>query len=78
MCQPELSTIGSHVQLLSVIVQKAGQKYISMRTKQGLAALKAAGKELGRPKGSQNKKARVLDPYKDQIIKYLKFNYFLF
>ena len=60
MCQPELSTIGSHVQLLSVIVQKAGQKYISMRPKQVLAVLKVAGKELSRPKGSQNKKARVL------------------
>jgi DNA invertase Pin-like site-specific DNA recombinase len=55
------------VQLLSVIVQKAGQKYISMRTKQGLAALKAAGKELGRPKGSQNKKARVLTSTKIKL-----------
>jgi len=50
LCQPELSTIGSHVQLLSVIVQKAGQKYISMRPKQVLAVLKVAGKELSRPK----------------------------
>ena len=72
--QPELSTIGGHGKLLSAVYSyfaEAEQKYISMRTKQGLAALKAAVKELGRPKGSQNKKARVLDPYKDQIIKYL-------
>ena len=39
---------------------KSGQKYISMRPKQVLAVLKVAGKELSRPKGSQNKKARVL------------------
>ena len=72
--QPELSTTGAHGRLLSAVYgyfAEAEQKYISMRTKQGLAALKAAGKELGRPKGSQNKKARVLDQYKDQIIKYL-------
>lgn len=72
--QPELSTIGAHGRLLSAVYgyfAEAEQKYISMRTKQGLAALKAASKELGRPKGSKNRKARVLDPYKDQIIKYL-------
>ncbi|MEM7374981.1 MAG: hypothetical protein AAF587_40685 [Bacteroidota bacterium] len=46
--------------------------YISMRTKQGLAALKAKGVKLGRPKGSKNKKGRVLDPHRQAIKKYLE------
>ena len=68
--QPELSTIGGHGKLLSAVYSyfaEAEQKYISMRTKQGLAALKAAGKELGRPKGSQNKKARDLTSTKIKL-----------
>jgi len=44
------------VQLLSVIVQKAGQKYISMRPKQVLAVLKVARKELSRPKVVKTRK----------------------
>lgn len=36
------------------------------RTKQGLAAARAMGKVLGRPKGAKNK-TRVLDPYKEEI-----------
>jgi DNA invertase Pin-like site-specific DNA recombinase len=42
-----------------------------MRTKQGLAAARAQGKVLGRPKGSKNKE-RVLDPFKSEILGYLK------
>lgn len=42
-----------------------------MRTKQGLAAARAKGKKLGRPKGSRDKE-RVLDPYRDQILEYLE------
>ncbi len=42
-----------------------------MRTKQGLAAARASGKKLGRPKGSHDKE-RVLDPYWEQIKKYLQ------
>jgi DNA invertase Pin-like site-specific DNA recombinase len=42
-----------------------------MRVRQGLAAARAKGVKLGRPKGSRNKK-RVLDPYRDEILKYLK------
>ena len=42
-----------------------------MRVKQGLAAAKAKGIKLGRPKGSRNKK-RVLDPYRNEILKYLR------
>ena len=45
--------------------------YISLRTKQGLAAAKAKGKQLGRPKGSRNQD-RALDPYRDEILEYLQ------
>ncbi len=72
--QPELSTTGQHGKLLLAIYSyfaEAEREYISMRTKQGLAAAKAKGKQLGRPKGSKNKE-RVLDPYRDQIKNYLE------
>lgn len=75
--QPELSTTGSHSKLLYAIYSyfaEAEREYISVRTKQGLAAIKASGKILGRPKGSKNKKGRVLDPYKEQIMEYLQLN----
>lgn len=45
--------------------------YISLRTKQGLAAAKASGKLLGRPKGSRNKNGSALSPFTDQIQAYL-------
>jgi len=73
--QPELSTVGNHSKLLLAIYSyfaEAEREYISVRTKQGLAAAKAQGKQLGRPKGSRNKKGRVLDPFKDQIMEYLE------
>jgi DNA invertase Pin-like site-specific DNA recombinase len=72
--QPELSTDGPHGQLLFAIYGHFAQterEYISMRTKQGLAAARAQGKVLGRPKGSKNKE-RVLDPHKDRILEYLE------
>jgi DNA invertase Pin-like site-specific DNA recombinase len=62
--QPELSTDGPHGQLLLAIYGHFAQTerdFISLRTKQGLAAARAKGKVLGRPKGSKNKE-RVLDP----------------
>ncbi len=71
--QPELSTTGPHTKLLLAIYSyfaEAEREFISLRTKQGLAAAKASGKLLGRPKGSRNK-VRVLDPYKEQIKQYL-------
>ena len=71
--QPELSTTGPHTKLLLAIYSyfaEAEREFISLRTKQGLAAAKASGKLLGRPKGSRNKE-RVLDPYKEQIKHYL-------
>jgi DNA invertase Pin-like site-specific DNA recombinase len=72
--QPELSTTGPHSKLLLAIYSyfaEAEREYISMRTKQGLAAARAKGKRLGRPKGSRNR-SRVLDPYKEQIHEYLQ------
>lgn len=73
--QPELSTIGPHTKLLLAIYSyfaESEREYISIRTKQGLAAVKATGQLLGRPKGSKNKKSRVLDKFKDQIKHYLE------
>jgi DNA invertase Pin-like site-specific DNA recombinase len=72
--QPELSTDGPHGQLLLAIYGHFAQterEYISLRTKQGLAAARAQGKVLGRPMGSKNKH-RVLDPFKLEILGYLK------
>jgi len=72
--QPELSTTGAHTKLLLAIYSyfaEAEREYISMRTRQGLAAAKANGKRLGRPKGSKNRN-RILDPYKEQIRDYLQ------
>jgi DNA invertase Pin-like site-specific DNA recombinase len=72
--QPELSTTGSYGKLLLAIYSyfaEAEREFISMRVRQGLAAARAKGVKLGRPKGSRNKK-RVLDPYRDEILKYLK------
>lgn len=71
--QPELSTAGPHRKLLLAIYSyfaEAEREFISVRTKQGLAAAKASGKKLGRPKGSRDKE-RMLDPYRDQIKDYL-------
>ncbi len=68
--QPELSTEGSQTKLLLAIYSyfaETEREFISIRTKQGLAAAKAKGVKLGRPKGSKNKKSRRLDPYKEQI-----------
>ena len=73
--QPELSTTGSHAKLLLAIYSyfaESERDYISIRTKQGLAAAKAKGVKLGRPKGSKNKKGRVLDEHKAAIKKYLE------
>jgi len=72
--QPELSTTGSHGKLLLAIYSyfaAAEREFISMRVKQGLAAAKAKGVKLGRPKGRRNK-TRVLDPYRNEILSYLQ------
>lgn len=73
--QPELSTTASHAKLLFAIYSyfaESEREYISIRTKQGLKAAKAKGVKLGRPKGSKNKKSRVLDTHKEAIKKYLE------
>lgn len=46
------------------------REIISERTKQGLSAARAMGKVLGRPMGAKNK-TRVLDPYKEEIVRLL-------
>jgi DNA invertase Pin-like site-specific DNA recombinase len=72
--QPELSTTGSHTKLLLAIYSyfaEAERDYISMRTKQGLAAARAKGVKLGRPKGSRNKE-RILDSHRNEILQYLE------
>jgi DNA invertase Pin-like site-specific DNA recombinase len=72
--QPELSTAGPHRKLLLAIYSyfaEAEREFISIRTKQGLAAARASGKKLGRPKGSRDKE-RVLDPYREQMREYLQ------
>jgi DNA invertase Pin-like site-specific DNA recombinase len=70
--QPELSTTASHAQLLPTIYNyfaNTKREFISIQTKQGLAVAK--GQQLGRPKGSRNKK-RPLDAFKEQIGAYLQ------
>ena len=72
--QPELSTAGPHGKLLLAIYSyfaEVEREFISMRTQQGLAAARAQGKLLGRPKGSRDKE-RVLDQYREQIKEYLQ------
>ena len=73
--QPELSTTGPHGKLLLAIysyIAETERDFISMRTRQGLAAARASGKLLGRPKGSRNKTGSVLTPFTEQIRAYLK------
>jgi DNA invertase Pin-like site-specific DNA recombinase len=72
--QPELSTAGPHGKLLLVIYSyfaEVEREFISVRTKQGLAAAQARGKQLGRPKGSRDKE-RILDPHRELIKEYLQ------
>ncbi|MEA2091833.1 MAG: recombinase family protein, partial [Campylobacterota bacterium] len=74
--QPELST-NKNEALSSLLLAIYGyftqteREIISERTKHGLAAARASGKTLGRPKGAKNK-SRVLDPFIDEIKKYLE------
>ncbi len=73
--QPELST-NQNSALSSLLLAIYGyfaqteREIISERTKQGLAAAKASGKNLGRPKGAKAK-VRVLDPFNLEILNLL-------
>jgi DNA invertase Pin-like site-specific DNA recombinase len=72
--QPELSTSAPHAKLLMAIYSyfaEAERNYISIRTKQGLAAARSKGKKLGRPKGSKNKKTNALKAHHAEINQYL-------
>lgn len=55
--QPELSTFNNSFEKLILAVYaysaETEREFLSMRTKQGLAAAKAKGKILGRPKGKK-------------------------
>tara|TARA_B100000586_G_C20114127_1_gene431849 strand:+ start:2388 stop:3002 length:615 start_codon:yes stop_codon:yes gene_type:complete len=73
--QPELSATGTQKKLLLAIFSyfaEAEREYISMRTRDGLAAAKAKGKQLGRPKGSRDKKGRILDAHIGEIKELLR------
>lgn len=70
--QPELSTTQENPlkdALLKIYgyFAEAERAFISTRTKQGLAAVKAKGIKLGRPKGHKNRE-RALDPHRDEIM----------
>lgn len=70
--QPELSTTVNNPlkkEILTVYgyFAEAERAFISTRTKQGLAAVKAKGIKLGRPKGHKNRE-RALDSHRDEIM----------
>ena len=51
-------------------IAETERTFVSVRTKQGLAAVKAKGIKLGRPKGHRNKE-RALDGHRDEIMELL-------
>lgn len=70
--QPELNTT-EHNPLQKELITiyryfaDAERAFISTRTKEGLAAVKAKGVKLGRPKGHKNRE-RALDGHRDEIM----------
>ena len=70
--QPELNTTvdNPNAELMKTVFSyfaETERAFISTRTKEGLAAVKAKGIKLGRPKGHKNKE-RALDDYRDEIM----------
>ena len=66
--QPELSTTTNLRPLLLAIygyLAQSEREFLSLRTKQGLAAARAAGVKLGRPKGSLS--GSKLDKHREEI-----------
>ena len=73
--QPELNTTEDNTNVKSMLkvysyFVDAERAFVSRRTKQGLAAVKAKGIKLGRPKGHKNKK-RALDLHRLEIMSLL-------
>lgn len=74
--QPELSSSNStQIQKLILAIYsyfaEAERDFISIRTKQGLEAVRAKGIILGRPKGKKNSKPSIFEQYKHKIDYYL-------
>ena len=72
--QPELSTEGPQAKLLLSIYAyfaETERELISIRTKEALAAKRARGESLGRPKGAKNKRNK-LDCFRETIKEYVK------
>jgi DNA invertase Pin-like site-specific DNA recombinase len=68
----DLSGNGVQAKVMTTIlslVAELERDFISMRTKEGLRAARASGKQLGRPKGPGKSK---LDQYQDEIIALMK------
>lgn len=73
--QPELSLKGPHRPLLMAIYSyfaETERAFLSMRTRQALAARKAQGVALGRPKGSKNEITKTLHKHREDIDNYLQ------
>ena len=73
--QPELNTTtdNPNLELMKTVFgyfAQAEHAFVSARTKEGLAAVKAKGIKLGRPKGHKNKE-RALDAYRDELMELL-------